>query len=68
MIEFLAILCVLAVIAAAWFNHRRVAAEVRARDAVSQLETVEAIEELKRKIKTDTQAAEVVNDAWSSPP
>lgn len=49
-------------------EQKRLAAEEKARDYQSQLETMEAIEKLKVKARTDEQAAEEVNKAWSSPP
>jgi hypothetical protein len=64
--EVLAIISVLAVIAAAWFNHKRTKADERARRAESTVEVYEGIDRLKAKVSTDAQAADEVNKAWSS--
>ena len=51
----------------AWLREQqRLAAEDKARDYKVQLETMEAIERLKVKARTDEQAADEVNKAWTS--
>tara|TARA_R110000868_G_scaffold132980_2_gene344317 strand:- start:870 stop:1082 length:213 start_codon:yes stop_codon:yes gene_type:complete len=66
--EVLAIVAVLAVIAAAWFNQKRVKADERARRAETTVEVYEGIDRLKAKVSTDAQAADEVNKAWSTRP
>lgn len=68
MTEVLAIVAVLAVIAAAWFNQKRVKADERARRAETTVEVYEGIDRLKAKVSTDAQAADEVNKAWSTRP
>lgn len=68
MTEVLAIIAVLAVIAAAWFNQKRVKADERARRAETTVEVYEGIDRLKAKVSTDAQAADEVNKAWSTRP
>lgn len=62
----LAIIAVLAVVAAAWFNQKKAKAEDRARRAETTVEVYEGIDRLKVKVSTDAQAADEVNKAWDT--